>query len=177
MPLALMTYLTDHGYELLGSGIYASVYAKKNENIVLKVGQHDATDDPWIDYIEWMGTQQSNCHFPRVGKIWWHTDDKGKRFYVVAMERLTHHINAAQTICSKFQSLDNWVTSGGKVNELDRYLKDWRSSNKDLVSAFVKMRKKFPLYKLDMHPANILFRGNVPVITDPLSFRPNDYDH
>lgn len=171
LPDAVKEYLISNGYEELGAGIYSVVFGRPGDNIVIKVGQDTPEEDPWVDYVEWLRGYQNNPHFPRVGKIKWFTDKRGRKFYLVAIERLAHD-RSAYSVGEKLRSMDDWVKSGAKVKDLERFYKDWRSWNKQLVQAFIDLRRKFPDYTIDFHQGNIMYRGKTEVLTDPLSFRP-----
>lgn len=177
MPKSVMQYLESNGYKHLGGGIYSDVYGREGDNIVIKVcggSKENPKDDPWVDYVEWLGKNQKNPHYPRVGKLRWYKDINGNDFYIVAIERL-HHDREAWSYCEKLRALDYWVKAGAKVKDLDPYLKRWRSWNKEFLQAYIQIRRQFPDFIVDLHQGNIMFRGEgdnkVPVLSDPLSFR------
>jgi hypothetical protein len=169
-PAALTTWLEQSGYTELGSGIYSVVFGRPGDNIVIKVGHDRPENDPWVDYVEWIRTQAANPHFPRVGKIRWYADKRGRKFYLVPIERLKHS-SEANMYAERLRALDKWVRNGAKVKDLDNFLKRWRSWNKDFLKAYVALVRRFPDATVDLHSGNIMARGSTMVLTDPLSFR------
>jgi len=176
LPTIIENYLKDNGYTKIGEGIYSFVYGRPGDNIVIKIGGislDDALDDPWVDYVEWLGRHQNNIHFPRVGKVRWHTAADGKKFYIAPIERLVHDNSTASYLGNFISIIDNWLQTSNKLKDMSKGLYNWYSWNKDFVKAYIMIRKQFPdfISDLSFNSNNIMFRGNVPVISDPLAFR------
>lgn len=151
--------LKQEGYRqyLIGEGAYAGVFAKPDDPYVIKLFQQDPGYEKFLSYVL---SNQQNPHVPRI---------KGKpvtieKYYkIVRLEKLSKY--------STDQHLDTYTRIVGYVAD---YGKPYAN-----VSNSKKLEKQYPQlipllqelskhkYMLDLNPGNILFRGNVPVITDP----------
>lgn len=138
----------DQGFELLGSGCYAAVFASKTDpNIVYKVGVN--VEDPFLGYIG-LNLAGLNEHFPKIHRLCIMDD-----YYIAVMEALTplpvHKYTISESIRKEVKYPAGEVTAA--MAELICEIKKLAESNG---------------HKIDLHNGNIMLRNLTPVITDPL---------
>ena len=150
------------GEKLIGAGYYAMVFARPSDQYVLKIFENDPG---YLHFLKFVKNSSSNIHLPKI---------KGrpirlnKRFTMIRIERL-EHANDSQ--------LDyNYV--------IKQYSRELRRDILDSDNRYI-LKAEYPelldtidtLYQsikntninLDLHEENVLYRGNIPVITDPFS--------
>lgn len=168
--------LVNSGYERIGKGVYATVYARPGSKTVIKVGTVDYgfRNDGYLAFLR--KVDPSNPHLPRVNAMRLYRDiqdpDNGTTcYYVVMMERLSPFMTIPYTKrrqlfhnlgLKNFRCLRPGVSNN---NNIDRY--HLRKVAKVLDSLYSK-------YRSDMHTGNIMWRrsrGRAPelVIVDPIS--------
>ena len=186
----MKSVLTARGYNLLGSGFYATVWQAPNGSI-LKVfsasEEYDSRNDSWIvdgnnsypdnlkdvlmfyHYVK----QRPSPHLPKFGKLKRVKFDN-REYVIVTTDPLTTHSTNPETE-DAFRSL---ISNGGATS-WEEIIKDYRRNG----AVFKKYGPKtfMPVAMLAAHlssigptwdfpdPAtnNIMFRGDVPVINDP----------
>ena len=153
-------YMYENGFEKLGQGAFGAVYEKPGYPWVFKLFANDAAYLAWINYVV---NHQSNEHVPKI---------KGKPFritdgvFAVRMEKLS-------------RMPDTWwddplldkVVYGGITSQNKEELKELGHEDLiDVLSAIHHLAHGNPNndWNTDMHGGNILMRGDIPVITDPL---------
>lgn len=141
------------GHTFLGSGCFGTVLQDKdNPDAVIKVGEYSSGEDyeegaecmpkdGWLTYIADFHSHPSP-HRPVV-----HSVELHRNCYVARMEKLREQSGAGPRI---------------GIWEL-------REAKGSLADLFHDIRK---LYdgdrRVDLHPGNVMLRGDVPVITDPI---------
>jgi hypothetical protein len=141
------------GFYLLGYGCYAAVFESKTDpNLVYKVGAQ--VTDPFLAYIK-NTPLQGNPHFPRV-----YSCDVFDSWYLVTMERLDPIPDHKLLVPADIRSIVD-----GEQKPL-KCIQD----NKSLqaIAAEIRAMAEWMDVKVDLHQGNIMMRGTVPVITDPL---------
>jgi len=146
--------LRAKGFEDIGKGLYANVFAKPNSDKVVKVARLDS----WPTYIKWATAKGYAGKFaPKVYNLKFHDD-----FYVATMERLVGTIHDFNEFDSIHNELYMEITSW--------YVDESTSEATDLIEFAIKLKAA----KLtgDWHFGNVMVRkdGQI-VITDP-SARP-----
>lgn len=140
----------DQGFELLGNGCYAAVFASKTDpNVVYKVGVN--VEDPFLDYIN-LTSFEANEHFPKVHKLHLMED-----YYIAVMEALTPVPHHKISVCDNIR----------KAARSSAYADDVTINMVELITEIQKLANRTG-NKLDLHDGNIMMRGFTPVITDPL---------
>ncbi len=153
-------YMADNGFTKLGQGAFGAVYEKPGYPWVFKLFANDAAYLAWINYVV---KNQSNEHVPKL---------KGKPFrindgvFAVRMEKLK-------------RMPDTWwddplldkVVYGGITTQNKEELKEL--GHEDLAKVLVDIHHLAHGninndWNTDMHGGNIMMRGDIPVITDPL---------
>ena len=163
------SYILDKaGYVRTGVGINAEVFVKPGANYVLKL--FNAQDQAYKNFAN-MTIRHPNVHFPVFKRKIIPVND---RYYAVRMEYLT-------PLPKDYQ---------GMLDVMKRYIGGWRKSDPgsdhrsmaavdmeyvetqqpgiteacDLLADFIKSNH----YALDLHVGNVMMRGNVLVIIDPV---------
>lgn len=148
----LPSLMSKHGFKLLGSGKYASVFGNPKYAYVLKVFMKDSAYLKWIEFAQ---KNKSNPYVPKVrGKVLKITP----MFYAIRLEKLTPYKGNGGQFMKDYPSLT--------------------SSDPDIQSIFDYFKKHKAL--LDLHGENMMMRGNQLVIIDPFynwfnKSRPMDY--
>lgn len=171
--------LKSAGYKCIGSGSFASVYAKHGSKTVIKVGLLDLydtwKDDGYVSFLKIIDPK--NPMFPKIVRveryIFRHNPslpyaiDNTGRYYVVEMERLADH--RAVSWKTRREVLNRIgltsIYDFGRIKH--RKLKSvWAIRANAILERLWRYRIK------DMHDGNVMFRkkkdGKVQmVITDP----------
>lgn len=88
-PRDVQRYLTKNGYRKIGSGKFASAYAKAGENKIVRVSSKE--DYCWYHFMEWLRSQQNNRFLPNVFSskdYQWERNGKMEKFAITFVERL-----------------------------------------------------------------------------------------
>ena len=136
------------GFRMVGSGCYAAVFESSSDpNVVYKIGI--TCTDPYLLYA------QSALHSPYFPRIYSTYIDTVHDYYIISMERLDklpdHKLTLAKTM-------------------RDQFVEDCNDSNlRSIVDCVQALLEADETLKLDLHEGNIMLRGLVPVVTDPIA--------
>lgn len=161
--------LTDHGYERVAGGTYAVVYAKPGANTVLKlVSKRDVA---YLAFVKLALDNQDNPHFPRFSSKLIRLNDQ---YMAVRMERLVEGKGVEDNYRSFIAyGLDLYLSRKGNFASMADHAKESLRSafekNPELQDACDLLVSHLSGYVNDLHPANVMFRGETVVITDPVS--------
>jgi hypothetical protein len=157
--------LKDQGFEFdsLGSGLYAHVLAKPGADYVVKIFKNDAGYDQYLQYIMQL---RGNPHVPKLrGKV----IKLPENFRVVRMERLDSFDTTNQQQRNTFSMIDYILANDGRErDQYQRVVRDLSQTYPQIMAVLEKL-KQHGQYDLDFGISNLMFRGSVPVITDPLA--------
>jgi len=151
------------GYEkyLQGEGLFAGVFAKPDSNTVIKL--YYKADAGYEKYLQYALQNQGNPHVPRIiGKPVTFLD----KYRIVRMEKLRpYDIN-------NNQDQDTYSTLISLINQRSLYSGYTPSNMKKLTKTYPELETVVDFLaqnhsQLDLHSGNIMFRSNIPVITDP----------
>jgi hypothetical protein len=159
--------LEKAGYEKIGNGIYANVFAKPGADHVLKLFGY--SDLAYKDFVN-MTIQNPNIHFPKFkGKLMKVTKD----YYAIRMELLTP---LPKDKGDALQLIKNYIYAyirdsfqpfyGANQMAMDNLEKAQPGITEaaELVATLIKNND----LGLDLHMKNAMMRGNTIVITDPV---------
>lgn len=154
--------LDELGYEKynLGSGLYASVYARPEDNFVVKIFSPDMGYKRYLDYM------QKNVQNPYVPKLRGKPVKLPNNFTLVRLEKLT-------PITGDLFREIRFLTHPDKGDRSSPEYKAARKEFEDKYPQFLNLLDEITQLagnaglSLDLHPGNIMMRGNLPVITDP----------
>lgn len=156
---ALAKRLREDGYKKVGSGAFAEVWAKGD--VAIKVALDDEGYDLWLEECL---KNQDNPYFPKIFDVKRFSKVKKVRTHsytwnatVVSMERLEQKEEKyqAEQLGTKY----GWARSR-KIKTKDKH-------ERELFKALDRVESSRGW--LDIHSENILFRGDQPVITDPVA--------
>lgn len=140
---------------VIGTGLYSSVLSRPDLNYVVKIFYKDPGYETYLTY---MTKYQNNPHVPKIrGKVM----AVGRGFKVVRLERLESYSYKPDQQKS-LEIIDDYVSKSKFHRERDK--KDF--PYQQMIPVLDDILKHTGL---DLHTGNIMFRGSVPVITDPLS--------
>lgn len=166
--LEIASTFEKQGWTYLSSGFFSTVLQHPGKPKVVKKIVINAAEDAWFSFIVWAQTKNS----PFLPKVYdlqvyaYEVYDKTKYAVVCDMEKL-HCVRRSEDDASKqvntcrtmFNSKYNRETVHGPK-------KFWKFA--ELAD---QMRDELPhVRSLDLHEGNIMRRGFVPVLTDPLSW-------
>jgi len=165
--------LADAGYKLLGSGLYANVYAKPDDNYVLKLFSND--DEAYINFM-YLTIGNPNPHFPKFkGKMMRVTDD----YYAIRMERLTPlkiNTDDSRKLARNLSTYTKLIQQKAgrrqpdneKIIAINEYMDELDEEQPGIKYACNIIGNNLKTETVDIHDENIMMRGNVLVITDPV---------
>ena len=159
--MALIQKLENLGYEKynLGSGLFGTVYARPEDDFVVKIFQPDRGYERYLNYM------QSNKMNPYVPKLRGKPIKLPNNFTLVRIEKL------------KPIDMDLYE---------EIYFLIYKKNDESYPSIRKKFEQKYPQFinlldeihlmssndnalRIDLHPGNIMMRDNLPVITDPFA--------
>ena len=154
--------MNDYGFKHLGTGSYGSAYEHPNYPWVFKIFKGDTS---YIKYFNYAKRNQNNPNIPRIKGSYIRI---GNDAYVVRLEKL-QEISGEQY--KKLEKIINHIL----------YIVDMTKDNQPLEKEDKQIIQMYPgLYKIysdvsnfensyvDIHSGNIMMRGDVPVIIDPV---------
>ena len=149
--------LTKHGFNKVGSGSFGIVYEKPGYPWLFKIFH---IDPAYLEFLKWAIKNQSNPYIPKIkGKILKINNDT----FAVRMEKLQRFNDTGN---EKLELFYNKLLDLGYFGFTDE-VRDWFDRNfpgfSDIIDALKKSK-----FKIDIHTGNIMMRGEVPVIIDPL---------
>lgn len=140
---------------VIGTGLYSSVLSRPDLNYVVKIFYKDPG---YETYLRYMMKYQNNPHVPKIrGKVM----SAGRGFKVVRLERLEPYSYKPEQQKS-LDIIDDYISKSKFHRERDK--KDFPYQEMIPVLDDILTHTG-----IDMHSGNVMFRGSVPVITDPLS--------
>jgi hypothetical protein len=152
---AIVNKLNELGYEQyeIGNGYYSQVYARPQDNYVIKIFRHDPGYMAFLEHIK------SNLNNPYVPKL------KGKiiklpnNFSLVRIEKL-------QPMKLKlFDEIHDAVYDESKKTVIEVENKYPRLI--DFMRSLLKLPKNNKEIDVDLHLGNMMMRGDTPVVIDP----------
>ncbi|UOL48832.1 hypothetical protein [Pseudomonas phage Astolliot] len=157
--------LIDTGFVLLGSGAFSTVFEYDNRVFKLNI-QSPYKTDGWYGYA--MGAMKSN--HPNCIKV--HSIKNIGKLYCAEIEKLTPIFNPGST-CP--YTMKEWFTKDdhGNVTKIMEWLNISYTSAVDLIM-IVRRAKLETGGSLDIHGYNVMMRGDIIVISDPIAHA--DYD-
>ena len=157
--------LKREGYReyLAGEGLFAGVFSKPDDNWVVKL--YYADDSGYETYLKYVLQNQNNVHVPKIiGKPVTFL----KKYRILRMEKLRKYDINNEDDQKIYSALINYIDFKKiypeHIPSNVQWLTDEYPQLSDLIDLMVKNHSS-----LDLHPGNIMFRGNVPVITDPFT--------
>lgn len=157
--VALMKKLDDLGYKKynLGSGLYGTVYARPEDNFVVKIFSPDK------GYSKYLAYMQAHKDSPYVPKTRGKPIKLPNGFTLVRLERLTE-------VTRDFYAEFTFLRTPRKGDAMYDSL---RRSFEERYPGFLKILNDLKIIAnddrlaIDLHQGNIMMRGETPVITDP----------
>lgn len=154
-------YLEQHGFKKLGQGTYGATYESPKYPYVFKVFNNDSGYKTYLDYVL---KNQNNPNVPKIKGTYIKINDDT---YAVRMEKLKalpigfgeHEVIDALDTHNRHRPLSP---------EKEELLKTKYPGIYKIVKDLPVIGKGHGL-DFNAYNDNILFRGNVPVITDPLA--------
>lgn len=151
---AYVKKLLKNGWEYLDEGEYSVVLQHKDfPYLVRKVT--NSKDDPYVHFIRW-SLKNPDPHLPKVIGLF-----DGPKYFAVDLERLEPMDESSSREKKILHYLDDALSGinySGNTRGVPASLK------KTAKKMFSEFRHK---YVNDMHMGNIMYRGEVPIITDP----------
>lgn len=145
-------------FKHIGSGSFGSVYSKAGYPWIFKIFN---TDPAYLYYLKWAVLHQNNPHVPKIkGKLLKINDDT----YAVRIEKLKLFVRKNEKLAQFQQRLDKYIGTRRKLTTVDH---NWFEQNFPKMIELIDAMKNSG-YPFDIHMNNMMMRGNVPVIIDPI---------
>ena len=142
-------YLKQHGFARLGQGSFANTYEKPGYPYVFKLFK---ADPAYLWYFNYCKQHQDNPHVPKIkGNLIKISDDT----FCVRMEKLTPCRDHALA-----KTLRAATSRRDSLNQLTKTYPQMVAILNDITKT---------QYVTDLSVANIMMRGNTPILTDPLA--------
>jgi hypothetical protein len=155
------------GWALAGKGFFATVFAHPSKNYVLKIFYKDSG---YMIYAKIMAANQRNAHVPRLkGKL----HMLAKDVYVIRMERLQPLLRHDPIIKQYLDpNLESQLMGDPEVEDVfsddnQEFLANRWPDLYDLIN-IVKSKATSWVWD-DLHSLNVMKRGKILVVTDPLA--------
>lgn len=157
---SLQRKFDDLGYKQyeLGSGLYGTVWARPEDNFVIKIF---VPDEGYSNYLQYM---QSNTQNPYVPKMRGKPVKLPNGFTLVRLEKLKR-IDKDLYIQIRYFMKSNV--------DYDADMRKQRKEFEDKYPQFLNFMDELRVFaknrglSTDLHGGNIMMRGNLPVVTDP----------
>ena len=154
--------LQNFGYELAGKGLYSEVYQKAGSNVVVKVNAGQL-DKCWVKFAEIAKQNKSDQHLPKIGRIMVSKDD----YMIVFIEKLNDQPTGSGGFVDE-QVLSEIDFSVLVEKPKEEIIEEFGPTiGEDLIETILMLDDARGSCNWDLHPGNIMWRGNTPVITDP----------
>jgi hypothetical protein len=179
----LVNAIEKLGFTSVGHGTFANAFEHPTKGYIIKVS---IVDDVGYNAFLKMAYRSGNPHFPKIiGKPTIYRN----QFLVTRMEKLARIDDNAtwkkvrletsktlQTILTgnELQNVASspWFdrtvltgTDGYEEDDFTRKYPDWHEAIENIVAIY----RSVPDFRIDLHRGNIMARGNVPVVIDPLA--------
>ena len=151
-------FMKNHGFNILGSGIAGLAFEKNGYPWVFKIF-HD--DEGYLHFFNYAKTHQNNPNVPKTkgGALTLASDSFMGKLYLVRIEKLSP-FPVGNEVLNLLWGID---FSDDLTPEIEQKIaKVYPGIIDVLKDAFSSG------YSLDLHPGNVMMRGNIPVIIDPL---------
>ena len=159
--------LVKNGWRLLGSGAFASAYGHKDHDVVMKIGYIE-NNEAYLDFVAEMQKSPRHENLPRIYGITRFVnstkvkrEDRVDEYFVVIMEKLDESKKYRHGEDRKSKAFRKWY-DGIKSKVL------YHDDSDPLVALIKRAHERGAYHTIDMHYGNVMFRGDVPVITDPI---------
>ena len=153
-------FLKKYGFNQLGMGAFGAVYEKPGYPWVFKIFNDDSA---YLRYISYALHNQNN---PNVPKIKGGLIQIDPYTYAVRLEKLKPvPDNCAIENVNQLNWILNYVRS---MKDLDKEDKTWIKDTYPGVMAALNMIGKNKDDVIDLHHNNIMLRGDIPVLIDPV---------
>lgn len=152
--------LKANGYKeyLIGEGYFSGVFARPQDNYVIKLFREDAGYSKFLDYV------LKNKNNPHVPKLRGKPVKFLKHYNIVRMEKLSPTKSPQQKDIHTM--LYDYVM---EYNSSAVYSVINREKVENLYPQIIPILQEMTKNKMivDFHSGNMMFRGDTPVITDP----------
>nr|DAU76335.1 MAG TPA: hypothetical protein [Caudoviricetes sp.] len=167
----LYSLASESGFQNLSSGGFYALGVMIHPDLpkrVYKVARcGEDTDDPYMEYAEWVFQNRlfdQNPHYPRIYDI---TYAENRTVALVVLEQLEE---LQWYGAPDYLKDDYWVARRALGLHTDDAPLGWQAHNRPLEAAAKAIYDKWFTYAyMDLHKGNVMLRGEIMVITDPIS--------
>jgi hypothetical protein len=167
---AAVRRLWDAGYQYMGDGAFASVYAREGDPFVLKL--FDNIDTAFPAFVALAMAHQANLHFPRYrGRLM----RVAPGYSAVRMERLTPYHYDSSMIGRYMRHRDHLPPPGQR--DPNSYTQMQWEDAEEFMEGEPTLKEACDLiidhlgtqYRIDISDNNLMMRGRTVVIIDPVT--------
>lgn len=164
-------YIKAQGWSYLGHGAFSVSFTKSDTPWVMKVMTE--TDPGYIRFYS-LAKRSDNPHFPEVGRMGVLKIPLGGKIvpvHVVMLEKLND--SPPRGVVDIRSDISLYAESPSRF-PLSKSITDRFPELESALNELVGLKSKKvsysdqPMYRIDLHSGNIMYRGNTPVIIDPL---------
>ena len=182
-PEELMIWLMTNGFKKIGRGSFSTTYAKKNENIVLKVigtgkwSQEDEMFDHWYSFCK----SNKSSHLPKYGSLKDFECD-GKKYQLVYTEKLNEIDEDDVFMCYAIGDIikyfyDHKEMSEEDFNKIVEYVDEKQIKEiQPMIPTLKDISKSFPLSNIDSRPDNFMRRSDGTLVINDIIGQRRKYD-
>lgn len=152
--------LKANGYTqlVIGEGMFGAAFRKEGEPWIVKIWEHDPAYEIYLNYV------LQNQNNPHVPKIYGKPLKIMNKFRLARMELLDNANPYGLGRPGARSEMENYVQTGN-IEFAPTIFETWPSLKPVLDFIHSKIEGS---YSADMHSGNVLWRGNDPVVIDPL---------
>ena len=159
----LTDYLETQGFKHIGQGSFSEIYLKPGYPWMFKLWSHDPA---YLWWITWAAKHQDNPNVPRVKGL---PVKIAPETYVVRLEKLRGLVPREGNLSKGYDRLAYLVDRIESVDDLSKEDLQWiRSEYPGVYDILRVIQRAGSSFVVDLHGDNIMLRGQVPVITDPV---------
>ena len=165
--------MDEYGFKHLGTGSYGSAYEHPSYPWVFKIFKNDKS---YFAFLQYARKNQNNPNLPKISGSYIRIRKDPKHIssndaYVVRLEKLREMTadewNKIEKIIEIFQDMVADASYGGDATDEEIKLRNQYQGIYDIISAMWNA-DIFKNSHFDIHSGNVMMRGNVPVIIDPV---------
>lgn len=153
--------LLKRGFKRIGSGSHSLVYEHGSYPLVFKIFQDDQAYLWFLNYV----LENTNVHLPRIKGRFIKLKTANDPLYVVRLEKLK--TDNSNPVIRSLQAYTSALSKKIETPIIDRVLEKFP----ELIKLVNDINQSKPRrYNWDIGKNNIMFRGRIPVLIDPIAF-------
>jgi hypothetical protein len=158
-----MDFLETHGFHKLGKGSYGLAFEKTGYPWIFKIF---TTDDAYLNYVKYSLANKSNPNVPRFKGGLIKINDHTFAMRIEKLKPLEHRNYQTGSDIRILASILSVLST--TIDEIDEGNLEFIKETYPGVYKILSHYDNHFCFTFDIHGGNIMMRGNVPVIIDPI---------